>query len=197
MRGGRRHLAAGLAVLLLAAGSAGAEPAAPARISPVATIQQDQLFARTLYGRAVQDRMTAAVRALQEENRRIEADLEIEERALTDLRPTLPPAEFRARAEAFDAKVEGIRAAQDAKARALAVQEETDRKAFFDTALPVLAALMRETGAVALLDKGSVLLSLDAIDLTDRAVARIDAELGAGPAADAQPAAPEPGATQP
>lgn len=177
----RASVGAALAVALLAAGPGlRAEPAAPVRLSPVATLQQDQLFTRTLYGRAVQERTAAAARALQEENRRIEADLEAEERALTDLRPTLPAADFRARAEAFDAKVEGIRAAQDAKARALATQEEADRKAFFETALPVLTALMRETGAVVLLDKGSVLLSLDAIDLTDRAVARIDAELGAG-----------------
>lgn len=188
MRGPRASLLGALALALLAGAPALAQN--DLRISPVATIQQDQLFARTIYGKAVQDRTAAAVRALQEENRRIEADLEAEEQALTDLRPKLPPAEFRARAEAFDAKVEGIRAAQQAKARALAVQEEADRKAFFETALPVLTALMRETGAVALLDKNSVLLSLDAIDLTDRAVTRIDAELGAGPPADLPNPAP-------
>lgn len=157
-------------------------PAPPPREvrSQIATIQPDQLFARTAFGMAMQSRTSAASAALQDENRRIEAALEAEERALTDRRKTLPPEEFRTLAEAFDTKVEGIRAAQDAKGRALKRQAEEDRQKFFETALPVLADLMGEIGAVALLDKSGIVLSLDAIDITERAVTRIDAVLGDG-----------------
>ncbi|MBT9243895.1 OmpH family outer membrane protein [Gemmobacter fulvus] len=166
---------------------------APRFLSQLATVQQDQLFARTLYGRAVQARTEEASRALQEENRRIEADLEAEERGLTTRRATLPADQFRALADAFDVKVEGIRDAQEAKGRALARQAEENRQRFFQTAVPVLAELMSDIGAVALLDKSNIILSLDAIDITDRAVTRIDAVLGDGsslPAPAPAPAAP-------
>lgn len=171
-------------------GPAGAQTAGDTIRSQIATIQQDQLFTRSRYGRAVQARIEAASRALQEENRRIETDLEAEERLLTQQRQTLAPEAFRKMADAFDSKVEGIRAAQDAKSRAMTRQAEEDRQRFFQTAAPILADLMGELGAVALLDKGNVILSLDVIDITDRAVARIDTVLGEGddpvppPAAD-------------
>ncbi|HBD91853.1 MAG TPA: outer membrane chaperone Skp [Gemmobacter sp.] len=169
------------AVPLLAQTGTTESPAPPRELrSQIATIQPDQLFARTAFGMAMQSRTSAASAALQDENRRIEAALEAEERALTDRRKTLPPEEFRTLAEAFDTKVEGIRAAQDAKGRALKRQAEEDRQKFFETALPVLADLMGEIGAVALLDKSGIVLSLDAIDITERAVTRIDAVLGDG-----------------
>ncbi|THD84473.1 OmpH family outer membrane protein [Aliigemmobacter aestuarii] len=148
----------------------------------VLLLSQDRLFSGTLYGKAVQARIEEASRGLQAENRRIEADLEAEERALTEQRKTLPPDEFRTLAEAFDAKVEGIRAAQEAKARSITQDRETERQRFFETAVPILAELMAEQGAVAIIDKNAVILSFDRIDITDTAIARIDAKLGDGSA---------------
>ncbi len=201
LREGRRVVTAAIvAALPLAASAQDGPPAAPpARLSsPIATVQQDQLFSRTLYGRAVQARVEAARDALQAENQRIEAALETEERDLTARRAQLPAEEFRRLADAFDTRVEGIRAAQDAKARDLARQAEADRHTFFQTAVPVLAGLMAEIGAVALLDKSDVLLSLDAVDITDRAVARIDSVLGdGGTAPPADPPADPPPAPAP
>ena len=174
-----------LAALLVAAAaspalSQGEAPVMGDLRSQIATIQPDQLFARTAYGQAMQARGAEAANALQEENRRIETALEAEERALTDRRRSMAPEAFRTLAEAFDTKVEGIRTAQEAKSRTLKRQAEEDRQRFFETALPVLADLMGEIGAVALLDKAGIVLSLEAIDITDRAVARIDAVLGDG-----------------
>lgn len=168
-----------LALLAAPLTLAAQETAAP-RPSPVLTITQDRLFSGTLYGKAIQARIEAESRALQAENRRIEADLEAEESRLTTQRATLPPDEFRALAEAFDAKVEGIRSAQDAKARAVTRQADAGRQLFFETAVPVLAALMNEMGAVVILNKDAIILSFGKIDVTDRAIARIDAVLGDG-----------------
>ncbi|MDR0808148.1 MAG: OmpH family outer membrane protein [Gemmobacter sp.] len=177
----RKGLAAAIVAVLPLAASAQDAPAPAVRpSSPIATVQQDQLFSRTLYGRAVQARIEAARVALQTENQQMEAALEAEERSLTARRALLPAEEFRRLADAFDTRVEGIRAAQDTKARDLARRAEADRHTFFQTAVPVLADLMAEIGAVALLDKSGVLLSLDAVDITDRAVARIDSVLGDG-----------------
>ncbi|WP_245749381.1 OmpH family outer membrane protein [Gemmobacter aquatilis] len=184
-------VALALAALDLAGGGAAhAQGGDDAFRSQIATIQQDQLFTRSRYGRAVQERIEAASRALQEENRRIETDLEAEERLLTQQRQTLAPDAFRKLADAFDSKVEGIRAAQESKSRAMTRQAEEDRQRFFQTAAPILADMMGELGAVALLDKGSVILSLDVIDITDRAVARIDTVLGDGAVPGEAPVVP-------
>lgn len=181
-----------LAVALVAASAAAAQEAAPVAQIPILTLSQDRLFAGTLYGKAVQARIDEATRALQAENRKIESDLEAEEKSLTERRATLPAAEFRALAEAFDTKVQGIRAAQEAKARSVTQSRDQERQRFFETAVPVLAELMAERGAVAIIDKGAIILSFDRIDVTDAAIARIDAVLGDGTKAPDQSPAPDP-----
>lgn len=158
--------------------------------SPLVTISPDRLFSGTVYGKAVQARAEAATAALQAENRRIEADLATEEKSLTAQRPKLAPADFRVLADAFDAKVEAIRNAQDAKSQDLTRKNDAERKRFFETAIPVLGQLMTDLGAVAMLDKSVVVLSFDRIDITDKAIARIDAVLGDGSAQPAAPPAP-------
>ncbi|MGD9866344.1 MAG: OmpH family outer membrane protein, partial [Pseudodonghicola sp.] len=47
-------------------------------------------------------------------------------------------------------------------------------------ARPVLETLMRETGAGVILERNSVFLSANATDITDEAIARIDAAIGDG-----------------
>ena len=124
---------------------------------------------------------------LQAENQRLDAALEAEERSLTSRRAALGAEAFRPLAQAFDEKVKGIRAAQDSKARQLARQAEDNRERFLTAIRPVLADLLRESGADLLLDRSVVLIAGDAIDLTDLAVARIDAQLGDGSQPPAQP----------
>lgn len=158
-----------------------AGPLASAPISPVLVVRQERLFETSAFGRAAREALDNRSKALIAENSRIEAELESEERALTDKRATLTPDEFRPLAEEFNAKVERIRAEQDAKSRELARQSEADRKAFFDLAVPILAELMREKGASVVLDQQAVFLSLDTIDITDEAVARIDARATVAP----------------
>lgn len=155
------------------------------------TIDQDRVFSASLYGKRVATELEQAVAELSAENRRIEADLTAEERALTERRPSLTPDAFRPLADAFDAKVQGIRAAQDAKSRALSRQRDEERQTFFNRALPILADLVRERGAVAILDRRAIFISVGNIDITDAAIDRIDAALGDGAATDPQPA-PEP-----
>lgn len=186
MRGVYRRLVCALALAVWPA-LGGAQSAAPpdslatsvAR-SQIAVIEQERLFLQTRYGKAMQASTDTARKALQAENQRLEADLEAEERKLTDQRPTMPADQFRPLAEAFDEKVKGIRQAQDTKARELARRAEEDRARFVETAAPILAALMSELGAVVLIDKSVAVLSMDSIDVTDEAIAKIDAVLGDG-----------------
>ena len=174
--------------------------------SPVLTLDQERLFTASAFGQRVAEELQAASVELARENRRIEQDLIAEERALTERRATLAPEAFRELADAFDARVVALRRQQDAKAVALQRREEAERQAFLRAALPVLAELVSELGAVAILDDRAVLFAAGSIDVTDRAIDRIDAEIGAGtdlsppgpifsdlpePEADTGPAAPE------
>ena len=161
--------------------------------SQIITLDQDRLYEDSLFGRALEKASADAVTALVAENHKIEADLTTEEKALTDQRALLSPEAFKPLAEAFDAKVEGLRAAQEAKSKALQDNRDAGRKRFFNAALPVLAGLMRERGALAILNKNAVVLSFDSIDATDAAIAAIDAKLGDGSATISAPApAPAP-----
>lgn len=176
-----------LVALTLATGVAAqtppqAQPQPPVGLPPpLLTIDAERLFDGSALGRAVEAEVEAAAAALAEENRRIEAELLAEERALTDRRPVLPPEEFRALAEAFDAKVERLRAEQDAKERALVDLREEGRQRFLREAIPVLSAILRDRGALALLDRRDVFLSADGIDITDEAIRRMDAAADAPP----------------
>lgn len=185
---GRRTAGLALAVLLALAGAGAAQDDGQAILrSPLLTVDQDRLFADSGRGQALLSEIEAASAALAAENRQIEAALAAEERALTDARPTLDPAAFRAKAAAFDEKVVAIRAAQDEKARALVRQRETAQKSFYSEVLPILTEIARERGAVAVLESRSVILSADQIDITDTAIARIDAQSAAGPPAGSPP----------
>jgi hypothetical protein len=104
----------------------------------------------------------------------------------------MPPEEFRKLAEAFDEKVEGIRAAQIAKDREISDRIAADRQRFLRAAVPVLGRLMRDKGAVVILDQQTVVVNLGVIDVTEEAVARIDAEIGTeAPAAPVPETVPE------
>lgn len=168
-----------------AAGSAAAPaPEAATRdapiASPVLTLDPERLFNNSLFGKRVAKEIEDHARALAAENRKIEADLTTEERDLTDERAKMAPDAFRKLADAFDAKVEGIRTAQDAKNRDLDTLREDERQRFLQAALPILGQLVRDSGAVAILNQQAIFLSFRGIDVTDRAIERIDAAIGDG-----------------
>jgi Skp family chaperone for outer membrane proteins len=190
----RLWLAAALVLVLAGPIPAQTAPEAGPQRSPILTLDQDRLYADSRFGQRMLGQIDEELRALQAENRQIEADLETEERALTDRRASLPPEEFRALADAFDDKVQQIRAARDAKARDLAARRDAQQQRFLETAVPILAQIMQELSADAIVDRSVVILSFDRIDITDLAISRIDAALAteAAPAEGAPPeAAPE------
>jgi Skp family chaperone for outer membrane proteins len=165
----------GLTVVLALCGPALAQE--PAVSSPILVIDQNRLFVESAFGKASIARERAFLDALEDENKRIEAELVEEEQALTNLRGSLSAAEFSSRAEAFDRKVEQIRTEQDSKVEGLTEQRDADRKVFIQAVRPVVAELLAEQGAVAILEKSTIILSLSAIDVTDEAIAKVDAAL--------------------
>lgn len=165
----------------------GPAPATGTVAGPAATaillVDQDRLYGQSTWGKRVETEIADASAQLSSENRSIEAALTEEEKLLTERRSGLDPKEFRKEADAFDAKVVAIRAAQEAKSRDITQRRDSERQAFYKAALPFFAKVMRDRGAVVILDKRSVFLSANAIDVTDELVDRVNADLGAGPVA--------------
>ncbi|MEN9062657.1 OmpH family outer membrane protein [Ponticoccus litoralis] len=158
--------------------------------SPILVIDFDRVFAQSAFGQRLEDTLESEGSAIAAENRRIEAELIEEERRLTDQRPTMPPAEFRNLADAFDEKVQRLRSEQDAKARALSARQDEARRRFLSLAEPAIEQLMRETGAVMILERRAVFVAADAVDATDRAIALLDHVVGDG-GSDVLPDLPE------
>ena len=149
--------------------------ASPLQAGRLLVIDRDRVLAESERGQAILHGLDAVEEALAEENREIEARLRAEERALTDERPGMDPEAFRAEAEAFDARVQEIRDTQDAKGRELLARRDALQQRFWESAVPVLAQILAERGAVVVLDRDSVFLSSDSADITAEAIARIDA----------------------
>ncbi|MEO9826250.1 MAG: OmpH family outer membrane protein [Paracoccaceae bacterium] len=164
--------------LALSCALAGATFAQTATIEvqpPILVIDQDRLFAETRLGAASLAGIEQAANDLKVENQSIEETLIREERALTERRASLTAAEFRALADAFDTRVQRIRAEQDEKARALTRSQEGARANFFQEVAEVISDIVREQGALVVLDRRDVFLSAEQIDITDEAIARVNA----------------------
>lgn len=158
--------------------------------SAVLTVDPERLFTKSQFGKTAVARLEASQQALLAENKKLEIALEAEEKDLTQRRASLPAPDFRILADAFDKKAEEIRAARLAKSRSLTTQRDEDRQKFLSAIVPILGDLMGEMGALVVLDKKSVFLSFERVDITDLAIARIDAALGNDLQPKAAPTAP-------
>lgn len=156
-------------------------------VLPLMTLDQEALYLRSQWGERVQDELERRGQQIAGENDRLAAEFSREEQELTRLRESLAPDEFRKRADEFDKRVVEVRRERDQAARELQTLAETERTAFFRAALPILAALMRERGALAVLDQRAIFVASQSIDVTEALIARIDQEIGAGPAAPPAP----------
>lgn len=150
-----------------------AEPVAPS----VLILDMDRLYSSSDYAESMRAAVEVDAEALRVENERIVADLTEEERSLTERRPGMSVEAFRAEAAAFDAKVQDIRQARDAKENELNQARAEVRLRFFEDVRPLIGRLMVEKGALAVLDSRTVVVVRRAIDITDEAISRIDQDL--------------------
>lgn len=155
-----------------------------AEAGPVLTVDIQTLFDRSLLGRRLQAEFTEAAEELARENDRIAEQLRAEEVALTERRASMDAADFRAEAEAFDARVQEIRAEQDAKEVDILAQRSAGEAQFIESIRPILSQITRERGATVIMERSRVLWADPSNDVTDLAVRRINAAIGDGTAAD-------------
>lgn len=148
-------------------------PSAPT----VLVIDQERLLQETQFGIALRGQVSQRAQELAAENRQIEVDLTAEELELTNRRTSMAPDEFRVLADAFDTKVQAIRAEQEQKSDELAVIQDEGRQRFFSEVLPIISDILNERGALILIDKRNALLSADTVEITDEAIRRADESL--------------------
>lgn len=176
------RLVAALLCALLAGGASaqgfdrlGLQPAQ----SPIGivVVDMDRLYAESRFGKQVAQSVAARRAAIADENRALEAELEAEATALTAQRAEMDPEEFRAKADAFDEKVRAIRAERDVAEQQIGKLVRDGQSQFVEAVNPVLARLMQERGAMLLLERPVVGLVDSSLEITDVAIAAVDAEL--------------------
>jgi Skp family chaperone for outer membrane proteins len=160
-------------------------------ISPILTIDRERLFSESAFGRRVNRELEAASSAMAAETRRIEAALEEEELRLTEQRETMEPEAFRELAREFDEKVQSLRREREMAEDNLRRQIEAAQAEFFERVGPILGEIVRERGAVLIIDRRAILLTAADIDITDDAIARSDSVLGDGDNTAPAPVEPE------
>lgn len=175
-----------LAVFLAAAPAGVAAQDFGQVVSPILIVDRERLFLESAYGKQIAALLEEERIRLETETRLIEADLEVEELALTEARPGLSNEEFRARANVFDARVQALRLERDAAQDRLINEIERARQAFLLQVNPILARLMLEQNAVILMDRRAVLLSAASVDITAVAIQRIDQTFGTETQTDTQ-----------
>lgn len=149
--------------------------------SPVLTVDQERLFAESAWGKRAAQALEQEGQKIVTENKRIEKQMSDSEAELTALRDTLSPAEFRKRAEAFDTRAMEVRRERAEVVQELNSQPQEERAAFLQAALPIMGEVMQRRKAVVVLDRRTVFVSLEAIDITNELIKEIDARIGEGP----------------
>lgn len=185
----RFHRACLVAALLAGAPPTFGQTGTPSSpTSLILTINQDRLYGESAWGKRAAQHLADISAKLAAENRELEATLVAEEKTLTEARPTMDPEAFRKAADAFDARVVDLRRVQDAKSRAIVRISDAERQRFYAAALPVMGEVLKQRGAVVVLDSRAIFVSADSIDVTDDMISSIDEKIGAGTnAADPAP----------
>ena len=161
-------------------GFAAGVPVAPQ--FPFVTLDQAKFFSESQYGQRLLAELASRQAELAAENRRIEAQLADRERLLTTERPKLSAEAFRTLADRFNTEVERHRQEQAAKEREIYQTHERDRALFQDLSNQALVGLMRDIGALAIIAEEAIVLGFRDIDITEGAIARLDALVGDGSA---------------
>lgn len=172
----RGLLAVGLGTAALAGGPALAQQAPEVVVVSRERILREAEAAHRL--RAAEDEMTARLQSQIDETK---VRFASEEEELARLRAELPASEFETRIADFDQRVRQVR--RVAQERAAALQKGfQDARAAIVAALPALIERLRvEAGARLVVNADQVLAADPSADLTDRAIALLDAE-GPSPA---------------
>ena len=108
----------------------------------VYTIDMSKLIKQTKIGKKIILEDNISRQKLQSENEKLEAELLLEEKELSEIRGTLTADEFRLKAQEFDKKVTIIRTEQGQKEQDLIVENRKNESEFFKKIYPLLYGLL-------------------------------------------------------
>ena len=140
----------------------------------ILVVDLERAYDSSKFAQAMRDAFSLQNQLLNEENSNILNALKREELQLTEDRATLSPELFAVAAEAFDVKVQGIRKSRLQKLRLVEDQFNRLKINFFQKINPFFDEVMLEFDAAAILEKKSIVRSIDALDITDLLVQRVD-----------------------
>lgn len=147
---------------------------------PIVTVDRVRLVRESDFGKRLFSELNQKMRDLQVENNKIESDLSAEELALRDKRKTMDPSDFRVLAGEFDVKVNRIRQQRKELEDEILQENNSSQVKLIQTAAPFMFEIMTQHGAVAVLERSTVVLDLASIDITDQVITRMNADLGDG-----------------
>ena len=145
-----------------------------AQEASILVVDLDRAYETSLFGKSMRAQFREDNQDVAAENTLLLNALKDEELQLTEDRATLSAEEFAAAAAAFDAKVQEIRSARLEKIRQVDEQFKNLKPLFFSRIEPFFDLVMREFNATVILEKRSVLRSIEGIDITDLLVERVD-----------------------
>ncbi len=147
----------------------------PGESSVVFIVNPERVFSDSDLGARIRDELNELARQAAAENDRITAELVAEEQDLAKRRPDMNIDDFRAEADAFDQRVQQIRADRDAKEREIAQAGQTARANFNEQARDVIGQVLLSRGGVVVLDSRSVYLAVSAVDITQEVIGQMNA----------------------
>ena len=150
--------------------------------SSVLVLSQDDLFKKSVAGRALLKVFEEKQALLFSEASKVEQDFILEEQKLTDQRLILTPTDFQVLADEFDSKVEKMRKFRTNKDKKLQQDFIRWRKKFVQIVLPIVRELMAQYEASVVIDTINRGLIYDQnIDVTDIIIKRLDEEFLSNP----------------
>ena len=150
--------------------------------SSVLVLSQDDLFKKSVAGRALLKVFEEKQALLFSEASKVEQDFILEEQKLTDQRLLVTPADFQVLADEFDSKVEKMRKFRTNKDKKLQQEFIRWRKKFVQIVLPIVRELMAQYEASVVIDTINRGLIYDQnIDVTDIIIKRLDEEFLSNP----------------
>ena len=139
----------------------------------ILVVDLDRAYEISIYGKSVREQFRKDNQDVAAKNTLILNALKDEELQLTEDRANLSAEEFAA-AAAFDAKVQKIRSARLEKIRQVDEQFKGLKPQFFKRIEPFFDLIMQQFNATVILEKSSILRSIEGIDITELLVERVD-----------------------
>ena len=145
-----------------------------AQETSILVVDLDRAYEISIYGKSMREQFRKDNQDVAAENTLILNALKDEELQLTEGRANLSAEEFAAAAAAFDAKVKKIRSARLEKIRQVDEQFKGLKPQFFKRIEPFFDLIMQQFNATVILEKSSILRSIEGIDITELLVERVD-----------------------